>query len=196
MGTDSTAGSDRARAHEDEYFRKRDQELVETMIRRAEEQAALQRLAAAVGLHDEPTLRELRTLGYTGDSATLLYLLPPIEVAWADGLVSGAERNLIVAAARACGVEPSSPSDGQIREWLACPPSATMHDRSLHVLGAVLRNRPPEERASTVQYVRDTCTRVASASGGIFGLYAVSNKEQRALDRIFDALDLGDSTQA
>jgi hypothetical protein len=100
MSTDnSTAWSDRGRAHEDEYFRRRDQELVESMFRRAEEEAAIQRLAAAVGVHDETTLRELQRLGYTADTAPLLYLVPPIEVAWADGLVSEAERNVVVAAA-------------------------------------------------------------------------------------------------
>ena len=192
MGTDSTAASDRGRVQEDEYFRKRDQELVETMIRRTEEQAALQRLAAAVGLHDEPTLRHLQRLGYTADTVALLQLLPAIEVAWADGLVSGAERNVIVAAARACGVEPSSQPDGRMQEWLASPPAATMCAETLRVLETMLGRRPPEERAATVDYVRATCMRVAWASGGIFGIHAISHKEKRALDRIFQVLDQSD----
>jgi tellurite resistance protein len=197
MSTDnSTAWSDRGRAHEDEYFRRRDQELVESMFRRAEEEAAIQRLAAAVGVHDETTLRELQRLGYTADTAPLLYLVPPIEVAWADGLVSEAERNVVVAAARAFDVEPSSQADGQVREWLASPPAEAMCAETLRVLETVLGRRPPEERAATLQALRETCTRVAWASGGVFGIYAISKKEQRALDRIFDALDLSDVSSA
>src|SRR5262245_63465044 len=93
--------SDRRRAHEDEYFRKRDQELVERARLLAEDQAKLQRLAEAAGVQDEHILRDLQRLGYTAETVSLLHVVPLIEVAFADGVASEPERAAIITAARA-----------------------------------------------------------------------------------------------
>ena len=176
--------SDRRRAHEDEYFRKRDQELVEKARLRAEDEAAFQRLAEVAGVDDEDILRDLQTLGYTVETVTLLHVLPLIEVAWADGTVSEPERAAIIATVRARGVEPESQADRQVAQWLREPPSAVLCDGTLHVLGALLQRRPPDERAAITRDLLDSCTEVASASGGILGFRSISDKEQRAVDRI------------
>jgi hypothetical protein len=58
MRADVSEGlSDRRRANEDEYFRRRDQELVEQARLRAEDEAVFQRLAEVAGVDDEDILR-------------------------------------------------------------------------------------------------------------------------------------------
>jgi hypothetical protein len=194
MPTDvSESWSDRRRAHEDEYFRKRDQELVERARLLAEDEAALQRLAEAADVHDEDILRDLQRLGYTAETVTLLHVVPLIEVAFADGVVSEPERAAIIAAVRARGVEPESQADRQLAQWLTDPPSAVLSDGSLHLLGALLQKRPPDERAAAIRALLDSCTAVASASGGVLGFRSISDKEQRAVDRILYELERKDA---
>lgn len=174
----------RRRAHEDEYFRKRDQELFERARLRTEEEAAFQRLAGVAGVDDEDILRNLQRLGFTVETVTLLYIVPLIEVAWADGTVSERERDAIIAAARGRGVVPGSQADRQVAQWLASPPSAVLADGTLHLLGSVLQKRPPDVRAWVTRDLLASCIAVASASGGILGFRSISEKEQRAVDRI------------
>jgi hypothetical protein len=189
----SEGWSDRRRVHEDEYFRKRDQDLVEQARVRAEDEAALQRLAEAAGIHDDDILRGLQRLQYTPDTVTLLHVMPLIEVAWADGTVSDPEYDAVVVAARVRGVEPGSQADRQLAQWLESPPSAGLPQGSLQLLGALLRTRPGDERADAIQDLRGSCAAVASASGGVFGFRPVSDKEQRVVDRILHELERQDA---
>jgi hypothetical protein len=189
----SDSWADRRRANEDEYFRKRDQELVEKARLRSEDEAALQRLAEAAGVRDEDVLRDLQRLGYTEETVTLLHVVPLIDVAWADGRVSEPERNVIIAAARARGVEPGSHADRQVARLLADPPSSLLSDGTLHVLGAMMQRHGPDARAAAIRTLLSSCTAVASASGGIFGFRPISDKEQRALDRILCELERKDA---
>lgn len=42
-------------------------------------------MARVLGVADETILRQLQTLGFTSRTARLLWLLPSLQVAWADG---------------------------------------------------------------------------------------------------------------
>jgi hypothetical protein len=185
MPTESReAWSDWRRAHEDEYFRQRDQELVEQARRRAEETAACQRLAHATGVDDEDVLLELHKLGYTVESLPLLYVLPLLEVAWADGMMSDAEREAVISAARGRGVKPGSVADRQLSPWLLNPPSSVMCDATRFLLRAVLQKRSPHMRITILRELLLACREVASASGGLLGFRSISGDEQNVIDRI------------
>ena len=184
----SEGWADRRRAHEEDYFRKRDQELIEKMRLRAQEEAARDRLAERAGVIDEDLLQKLERLGYSAETVSLLHVMPLLDVAWADGQVSHAERDVIIAAARSRGVESGSPADVQLAEWLVNPPLDVLRDGSLHVLGAMLRMRPSEERTAAECDLFSSCTAVAFASGGLFGFRKISDQEQQVLDRIVDEL--------
>jgi len=183
----SDGWSDRRRASEDEYFRRRDQELVERIRLRAEDEAAFRRLAEAAGMDDEDILQKLQRLGYTAETVTLLYVVPLIDVAWADGTVSEPERDVIIAAARARGVEAGSHADLQLAQWLSNRPSSVLSDGTLHVLAVIMMQRHSSDagaRSAAAQELFNSCKAVASASGGILGFRTISDTEQRALDRI------------
>jgi hypothetical protein len=97
-----------ARAREDEYFRRRDRELIDKMRQASEAEEARQGLEAASGLRDPELLQELQALGFTPDTVILLPLVPIVQVAWAEGSVTDAERALIVKLARERGVGPAA----------------------------------------------------------------------------------------
>ena len=101
MPNDNPLG-DRGRAIEDDYFRKRDRELIEKMRRASADEDMRRDLSSRTGLLDPEMLQELQALGFTPETAALL---PLVQMAWAEGGVSDAERKLIVQIARTRGID-------------------------------------------------------------------------------------------
>jgi len=187
--TESDALGSRRRALEEEYFRKREQELIEKMRRRAAADAERRRMGEQSGVADEEILQDLQTLGYTADTVKLLHLVPLVQMAWAEGSVSDRERNLILEAARARGIEADSPAGRQLGEWLAQRPSDELFDKTLRAISAILESRSPEEREAGQRDLLSYCTAIASASGGILGFGAVTDDERKVLARISEELE-------
>ena len=63
---------DRRKGLEEEYFRKREQELIEKLRQRRAEDASRQQLAERAGVADEEILNGLQALGYSADTVLLL----------------------------------------------------------------------------------------------------------------------------
>ena len=181
--------AERGRTLEEEYFRKREKELIEKMRRRAEAEAERQRLGEQAGVADEEVLQDLQALGYTAETVTLLHLVPLVQMAWAEGNVSDRERDLIVEAARTRGVSAGSPADQQLTSWLTRRPSEEFFEKTLRTIGAILQSRPAQERAASQKDLLSYCSAIASASGGILGFGAVSDQERQILGRISQELE-------
>lgn len=182
--SDKDAFADRRRTQEEDYFRKREQELIANMRRRAADEANRQRITEVTGIADEALLQELQALGYTPETVALLQLGPLVQVAWVDGGVSDRERDLIVEAARSRAIEEGSEADRQLAEWLATRPSDEAFSTALRAIKAMLQGRPPDEREATRRDLLSSCTDIASASGGVLGFRKVSEEERELLARI------------
>src|ERR1700704_5251970 len=85
---DKDAFSDLRTAKEEEFFHSREQALLEKVKQRAAAQSEARRLGEALGTRDEGILQDLQALGYTPDIIQILFAVPLIAVAWADGEVS------------------------------------------------------------------------------------------------------------
>jgi hypothetical protein len=179
----------RGRALEDEYFHRQEQQLIEKLRARAAEDAARQALAERAGVADAEILADLQALGYTPDTVKLLHLVPLVQIAWAEGGVSDRERQLIVEAARAHGVDAGSPADAQLLGWLDARPADDFVERTLRAVGAVLESRPPDERQSAGRDLLAYSSAIAAASGGILGFGKVSDGERQVLARISEELE-------
>src|ERR1700752_4870410 len=83
---------DRRRASEDDYFRKKDRELIEKMRAAAAADRTKSELSAKTGLSDPALLGELGALGFTPDTIGVLPLVPVVQMAWAEGGITPAER--------------------------------------------------------------------------------------------------------
>jgi hypothetical protein len=180
---------DRRRNQEEEYFQKQEQELIAKLRQRGREEASRGRMAERTGVADQEILNDLETLGYTPETVTLLYLVPLLQIAWAEGGVSDRERALIIEAARARGIEEGSAADRQLATWLASRPPADLFEKTLRAIGTILHSRPQEEREESQRDLLSYCTAIASASGGILGFGKVSPEEQRLLARISQELE-------
>ncbi len=168
----------RGRTLEDDYFRKKDQELVERMRRAAAEAETRQELSAQTGLSDPEMLQELLALGFTPETVGLLPLLPLVHVAWAEGGVTAPERNAVNALARARGIVEGSAADGQLAGWLTSRPDDQVFARATRLIGAVLEAQGAEPGALTADDLVKYCESIASASGGVFGLKKISGDER------------------
>jgi len=178
-----------ARSREDEYFWKRDQELIEKMRRAALAEQANREMGTKVGLTDPEMTQELAALGFTIDTVELLPLMPLIQMAWAEGGVSDAERQLIIKLARSRGIAEASAADRQLSTWLTTSPDAQVFARSTRLIRAMLTSPTPAQAGLTPGALVSYCEEIAAASGGILGMRKISAEERALLSQIATALE-------
>jgi len=181
MGDDNAIAR-RGKALEDEYFHRKEKELIEKLRKRRAAEAQMKELSEATGIPNEEVLKTLQELGYTRETLALLHLVPLINVAWTDGNVSRPERELILEAANMRGVDAASPAYQQLEDWLENRPGEEFFEQTLRVIGHLA----PGDEATDVL---SQAIQVASASGGILGFGSkISTAEQALLSRIAAAL--------
>ncbi|HEY0872017.1 MAG TPA: hypothetical protein VGD94_00990 [Vicinamibacterales bacterium] len=180
--------TDDARKREEEYFRRKDRELIERMRQQAEAADARKQLEAATGIQDPESLKDLEALGFTPRTLALLPLVPVIQVAWAEGGVSTAEREMIVNLARARDIAPGSAADQQLQAWLDTRPSEETFRKAGRLIAAILDQPGGTEMQVSADDLLKYCEQIAAASGGIFGFGKVSAEERAALEQIASQL--------
>jgi hypothetical protein len=182
--TDDGPLGGKKRTHEEDYFRKQDQELLDKMRRAAAAAQARQELGEKTGLHDPDLLNDLEALGFAPDTVSLLPLVPLIQVAWAEGGVSGAERSQIVTLARTRGILEGSPADIQLSDWLSERPREHVFAGATRLIRAMLAAGSPDTRDLTADDLVKYCEGIAAASGGVLGIGKISAEERTALNDI------------
>jgi hypothetical protein len=175
--------AERGRGLEEDYFRRRDRELIEKMRKASAAEDARRAMEGQVGLHDPALLKELEELGFTPDTVALLPLVPLVQMAWAEGSVSEAERKLIVQLARARGITEASAADRQLSSWLSTRPSADVFTRASRLIRAML-DKPVTDHGLTADDLVKYCESIAAASGGILGINRISSEERALLNTI------------
>jgi hypothetical protein len=176
--------AERGRALEEDYFRKKDRELVEKMRAAATADQTRRDLGAKTGLSDPALLDELQALGFTPETVVLLPLVPLVRVAWAEGGVSPQERKMIVDLARARGIVEGSTADRQLAEWLERPPAEAVFTRATRLISAMLAGQTPSASELSADDLVKYCENIAAASGGMLGIGRVSAEERKLLASI------------
>jgi hypothetical protein len=186
--TESDFLDDRRRASEDDYFRKKDRELIEKMRAAADADRMKNELSTKTGLSDPALLEDLEALGFTPDTISVLPLVPIVEMAWAEGGITPAERTLLVKFARERGIAEGSAADRQLSEWMARQPSTEVFARATRLIRAMLDTGSPEGGTLTADDLIKYSESIASASGGILGMGKISPEERATLAKIVHAL--------
>jgi hypothetical protein len=179
---------DRGRALEDEYFHRRDRELVEKIRKAAAAEKTRQDMGTKTGVHDAEVIQALLDLGFTTDTVVLLPLVPIVQMAWAEGGVSAAERDLIVKLARSRGVDPGSAADRVLTEWLTTRPGDGVFTQAGRLINAVLASESGQPGGLTADDLVKHAEAIAAASGGILGIGRVSAEERALLTSIATSL--------
>ena len=178
--------AERGRSLEDDYFRKKDRELIEKLQKAAAAEQTRADLGRATGLNDSALTQELLDLGFTPETVSLVPLMPILQMAWAEGGITPAERDLIVRFARSRSIDAGSAADQQLTSWMANRPSEDVFVRAGRLIRAMLDSGGaaglnPDD---LVAY----CESIASASGGVFGIGRISAEERTLLSNIAAAL--------
>jgi hypothetical protein len=181
---DHDAFAERERAFEEEYFHRKERALIDMMRRASAVDQTRRELIARTGLEDPEMLRELEELGFTPETVGLLPIMPVVEMAWASGSVTDAERKLVIELARSRGIHEGSVADTQLAKWLAERPSIDVFIRARHLVRAVLTVEGHTEGALTAAELVKYCEAVASASGGMLGIHRISADERALLTTI------------
>ncbi len=175
------------RAKEDDFFYRREQELMERMRSEAEAGAVLRQLAEVTGFSDDALLRDLQAQGFSPQTVKLLDLAPLVLVAWSDGSVGLKEKEEISLVARLHGFGEGMPGYGQLAGWLEARPSDEFFRVALRAIRAMLEALPAEERERKARELVSRCTGVAKASGG-FLRSKVSSAERLAIHQVVEQL--------
>lgn len=171
-----------------EYFHRADAELIEDMRRRAAFEERRRRMAEACQTGDSRILNALEKLGYDQTNATLLYLVPLIHVAWADGSMDRAERNRILVMAGLQGVRDDIPAYQQLLSWLDRRPPEEFFRGTLNAIQAIFASLPEETQRLRKEHLIRCCREVAFASCGFFGWRSKICIAKRALIQQIDKM--------
>jgi len=173
--------AERSRKSEEDYFRRKEQELIEKLRRKTEAEAHRKGLAEAIGLENEQILDVLREMGFDRATVVVLFLVPLLQVAWSDGSIADRERALILEAAHAHGVKEGTPAHAKLNEWLAARPTEQTFERALQVIRDLMIYQSTDARQATTGKLIDACERIAAASGGFLGLGSKISAEEAAV---------------
>ena len=177
---------------EEEYFRKKNQELIEKMHERQAHEADRQRMAEATGISDQEVLEALYDLGFTADTVGLLHLVPLVEVAWAEGGVADRERDLIFKVAASRGVEPGSVAHRQLSQWLDARPSERFFENTLRAIRVVFDLLPADQRVASRRDLITYCSQIAEVvEGGILGRGRITDEERMLIAHIATEIGQG-----
>ena len=174
----------RGRALEDEYFRKKDQQLLEKLRQAGAADRARRDMGARIGSDDPEMLEELQALGFTPDTVIVLPMVPVVQMAWVDGRVAPAESALIVKLARARGIAEGSPADRLLSEWLTRQPGPQVLASATRLIHAMLAAQPSDHPDLTADDLVRYSESIAEASGGVFGINRISAEERALLTTI------------
>jgi hypothetical protein len=178
--TDKDIFAERGRSLEEDYFRKKDRELIDKMRKAAAAEQARSEMGQKVGITDPALLAELEALGFTPDTVVLLPLVPLLQVAWAEGGISSAERALIVQLARSRGIADGSAADRQLGDWIAANPGEKVFAQATRLIRAMLETSAGEQTVTADDIVKQA-EAIAAASGGILGINRISAEERQLL---------------
>ena len=188
MSNEKDLLSERGRGLEAEYFRRRDQELLDRAREREADNERRQQLAAAFGVDDE-IAEKLGRLGFDAGTVPLLDIVPVIQIAWADGSLPARERAEIERIlARPEMKEAAKLGSRMVAAWLTQQPSADLYRLATEALRLRLARLEIDARKRLVSRIIDDCNAVAGASGGVFGLGAHSSAESARIRELAAAL--------
>jgi hypothetical protein len=125
--TDSIASSTHtARLFEDAFFLEQDRVLIERLRAMRKMAETKESLAEVSGITNDAILSRLVDLDVRPESLAALAAVPLVEVAWADGEISPAERTAVLSHAETKGIRADSMEHDLLSRWLTHRPDPSL----------------------------------------------------------------------
>lgn len=172
---------------EEKYIHKAEQDSL-ARARQERQLAAIRQqeredIALKLGTSEEVAAAALE-LGFDGETAPVLPFVPILQVAWADGSVSRAERTELLGLAARYGLKEGSSAINFLEILISERPTDTFFTRVNALMERIVQENPTD---ILHRNMLDMSVAVAQASGGFFGMTDSIGKEERALLEQFAA---------
>jgi uncharacterized tellurite resistance protein B-like protein len=178
---------ERRQALEEAFFRKHDGALRARMRSERERADARDALIAQSPIADAALVDRLVELGIRLDTLAALMLVPLVEVAWADGTMDPREREAVLHAAEASGIEFESPSHALLEAWTRERPPAALYESWRAYIASLCRELSADHRWHLEEQLVGRARSVARAAGGFLGVAKVSKPEEEVIARLEQA---------
>ena len=179
---------DRRKALEEEFFAKQNQQLLRQLRETTDTKAKIEAWAAASGITDPAVLARLMAIDLTSETVAALFLVPLIEVAWADGRLDAKEQSALLTAAERAGLGKDSASHQLLEEWLRERPPPQVLAAWKAYIAALSETLAPQAKQALKQDLLGRARTIAEAAGGFLGLgNRISNAEQTVLTELEQA---------
>lgn len=173
---------------EESFFAEENAKLLGKLRQEAQAKERRDALREALRIDDKGVLDALVELDLYPETAVAFSLIPLIEVAWADWVIQDNEREAVLNAAYARGIEPESTTWKLLENWLIRKPQPEMLETWKHYVGVIVEKMDAHHRAVFRDGVLAQAKGVAEAAGGFLGLGSkISDSEQKVLDDLAEA---------
>ncbi|MBS0198049.1 MAG: TerB family tellurite resistance protein [Planctomycetes bacterium] len=175
----------REESFEEGYFRTKDAELVDKLKKVFKSKVDRDELRAATGITNEEVLDRLVSVSVRGEMLAVFKIYPLVEVAWADGSVSKSEIEAVLAAAVKLGMPHDGHAIARLKDWLHRGPNDDARAAWRMYAGELRKILSPAELKEFREDLVKFANKVATASGGLFGMFPQVNvREQRIIDTV------------
>ncbi|MDZ4849584.1 MAG: hypothetical protein SGI77_09830 [Pirellulaceae bacterium] len=178
----------RGAALESQFFAAVDAKLMADLQAELKKSQDTQELSRLSGIQDAAVLEAIVSAGVSPSAFPAFRLFPLVAIAWADGMLDGNERDVVVAAAEQHSVGKDTPSGAVLATWLENQPSPALFSAWEAFTKALVAKLTPEEAQSVKTSIVNEVKAVAKASGGVLGYAAISKGENEILNRVINAL--------
>ncbi len=168
----------------DQFFKNRDQTLLDQMRKTRRSTEIKAALAEVAGIHDDHVLQKLVELDVNPETVAAIAIVPLVEVAWADGTLDAKEREAVLAAAAAQGIASGSVEHGLLASWLVQRPEPKLLEAWQHFVRGLCRKMAEPERLGLKRDILQRARAVATSSGGFLGVGKISDSEKDILETI------------
>ena len=173
---------DRRRALEESFFAKKNEQLLDDLRAELAQADRKRALAESAGIDDENTLDLLLEADISATSIIAFKLLPLIEVAWADDSIDQRERDAILSAAEAGGIQSSEVTYQLLQNWLHQPLTEELKTAWRAYAGALAESLSESQYEAFRSEVLGKAHEVAQSAGGILGIgNKISSVEERVM---------------
>lgn len=184
MTTDAFEG--RRKAFEEEYFIKKNRQLVDKLKGVFHQHVEKDAIRKATGITDERVLDNLVALDVSGELLPAFKLFPLIEVAWADGRCDKREARAVLDAAEQNGIFPGSQAYAMLENGLKNGPRPDARKAWYMFAGELRKVLDATELAEFRRDLVEYAKRVADSSGGILGMVLTESVNER---KVRDAIE-------
>lgn len=184
---DRDSWEDRRKGLEEEFFAKKNRELIDKIQAKEAKNQALQELAIMTGIKNDEVLSNLVENGVTPSTMIALSMVPLVLVAWSDQMLEPEEVNAILNAAEDNGIVPDSPSYELLMSWLNKVPGPKLFESWSDYIRALRKVMDPAAFSQLGTELMNQTKKVAEAAGGFLGLgRKISTSEKEELQRLAD----------